>query len=233
MMVVQPVPASEAYPAIIGVHYAHRIPSISFAFGLFSDGVPRGYVTYGTPSSAPLRDGVAGHENAHLVIELNRLVIYGREKNAASALVGRSLRMLPRPSIVVSYADTAQGHVGYVYQARNFLYTGLSAKRTDWKLSGRESLHGQSVADMSRSAAGGPRGSRAAFMREKFGDDFYLEDRARKHRYVFIVGSARQRSRLRRELLYATHPYPKGDSRRYVAAEPDYVQPLLFSGRTA
>ena len=54
-------------------------------------------------------------------------------------LVGRSLRLLPKPSVVVSYADTAQGHVGYVYQAANFIYTGLSAKRTDWKKTGAAS----------------------------------------------------------------------------------------------
>lgn len=35
--------------------------------------------------------------------------------------------------ILVSYADSAQGHHGYIYQATNWIYTGISAKRTEWR----------------------------------------------------------------------------------------------------
>lgn len=144
-----PIEAKEAYPWLLLRHYAKRIPPITFAFGLFDDsGKMVGVVTYGTPSSAPLREGVCGPEWAPCVLELNRLCCDG-QKNSASRLVSASLRMLPQPSIVVSYADTSAGHVGYVYQAANFIYTGLSAKRTDWTLDGHEGKHGQTVADMS------------------------------------------------------------------------------------
>jgi hypothetical protein len=129
--------------------------------------------------------------------------------------------MLPKPSIVVSYADTEQEHVGYVYQACNFIYTGLSAKRTDWKIKGMEHLHGQTIADMSR----GCNGSRADFMREKFGDDFYLEDRARKHRYIFVTG---KNKKLKNQIRYASEPYPKGESKRYDAGNSVLTQKLLF-----
>ena len=136
-------------------------------------------------------------------------------------LVGRSLQMLPKPSIVVSYADTEQEHVGYVYQACNFLYTGLSAKRTDWKIKGMEHLHGQTIADISR----GCDGSRSDFMREKFGDDFYLQDRARKHRYIFVTGKNKT---LKNQIRYAVEPYPKGESKRYDAGAKVQTQALLF-----
>lgn len=222
------VSASETYPWLLGTHYAKRIPSISYAFGLFDGSEPVGYVTYGTPSSAPLRAGVAGDANAHLVLELNRLVFAKPVHNGPSILVGRSLKALPRPSIVVSFADCGQGHVGYVYQACNFIYTGLSAKRTDWKVRGMEGLHGQSIADMSRHASGEGRGSRADWMRQTFGDDFYSEDRPRKHRYIYINGSKSDRKHLTRELLYPSEPYPKGETRRYDASPPEFVQPLLL-----
>ena len=123
------------------------------------------------------------------------------------------LRLLPKPSVVVSYADTAQGHVGYIYQATNFIYTGLSAKRTDWKIKGREHLHGATVADESRGQE-----KRAEWMREKYGDDFYLEDRPRKHRYVYLCGNKQQRAAMRSALRYPVEPYPKGESRRYDAS---------------
>jgi len=220
-MKVIPIQSYEVEPWLLHKHYAKRIPSISYAFGLFEDGNLVGVCTYGTPSSAPLRDGIAGPENAKYVLELNRLCVDTKIKNAASMLVGRSLQMLPKPSIVVSYADTEQEHVGYVYQACNFTYTGLSAKRTDWKIKGMEQLHGQTIADMSR----GCEGSRADFMRNKFGDDFYLEDRARKHRYIFVTGKNKQ---LKQLIKYKHEPYPKGESKKYDAGGKVVTQALLF-----
>jgi hypothetical protein len=213
---------------LTAVHYAGRVPTISYAFGFYEDQELVGVITYGTPSSAPLRSGIAGEEHAHLVLELNRLVFKREVKNGASELVGVSLRHLPKPSIVISYADTAQGHVGYVYQACNFIYTGLSAKRTDWKIKGMEHLHGQTIADLSKAAAGGEKGSRAQFMRDKFGEDFYLEDRPRKHRYIYICASKKQKRLLTAALRYPQEPYPKGDTKRYeITHKPAYQAVLL------
>lgn len=220
-MKVMPIQNYEVEPWLLQKHYAKRMPSISYAFGLYDNGRLVGVVTYGTPSSSPLRDGIAGPENAEYVLELNRLCIDSTNKNAASMLVGRSLQLLPKPSIIVSYADTAQEHVGYVYQACNFIYTGLSAKRTDWKIKGMEQLHGQTVADMSR----GCEGSRSKFMRQKFGDDFYLEDRARKHRYIYVTGKNKA---IKAAIRYKQEPYPKGQSKRYDAGGEVQTQSLLF-----
>jgi hypothetical protein len=225
---VLPIEPGMTHEWLLRVHYAKRIPTISYAFGLYEDDDLVGVVTYGTPSAAPLRNGLAGEDLAHLVLELNRLVFKRQVKNGASELVGKSLKLLPRPSIVVSYADTSQGHIGYVYQACNFLYTGLSAKRTDWKVKGMEHLHGQTIADMSKAAAGGERGARANFMREKFGDDFYLEDRPRKHRYIFVCGSKGQRAWLETALRYKPEPYPKGETSRYEISHQPAYQALLI-----
>jgi len=156
-------------PFILGIHYARRWPSISHAFGLYRDEELVGVVTYGTPPSAPLRNGIAGAELAGCVLELNRLCLRDNLKNEASRLVGASLRKLPKRSIVISFADTEQDHKGIVYQACSFTYHGLSAKRTDWKIKGKEHLHGQTVADEFRGQE-----NRAALMRAKYGEDFYL-----------------------------------------------------------
>lgn len=202
-MVVRAISRNQCAPFILGIHYARRWPSISYAFGLFDGSELIGIVTYGTPPSAPLRRGIAGDEYAGKVLELNRLCLKYNRKNEASRLVGASLRMLPE-SIVVSFADTEQGHKGYVYQACNFHYCGLSAKRTDWKVKGKEHLHGQTVADEFRGVK-----NRAAAMREKYGDDFYLAPRPRKHRYVYLVGSKTFKRKAKKALRYAIESYPK------------------------
>jgi hypothetical protein len=105
--------------------------------------------------------------------------------------------MLPGNRIVISFADTAEGHAGTVYRAANFIYCGLSAKRTDWKIKGMEHLHGQTIADEFRGAP-----DRAALMLAKYGNDFYLAPRSRKHRFVRIVGTKGFRVAARRALRY-------------------------------
>jgi hypothetical protein len=141
-------------------------------------------------------------------LELNRLTCES-VPNLASILVARSLRLLPTPSIVVSYADTGQGHVGYVYQATNFLYTGLSVAATDWKIRDGEDLHGKTLSNQLRGET-----NRAGAMRERYGDALYREERPRKHRYVYLHGDKRQKAAMRAALRYAVVPYPKGETVR-------------------
>jgi hypothetical protein len=188
-----------AQSIVVANHYLHRKAPCSTAFGLFDDiGRLWGVVMYGTPSSSALRAGIAGVEEANNVIELTRLWIDdSAPKNGESFLIGRSVKFAGK-DIVVSFADTAQNHYGVVYQATNWLYTGLSAKRTDWAVEG-EDKHGHTWADKYT----------AVEMREKFGDRFSLKPRSRKHRYVFLNGSKKRQKELVAKLRYKTEPYPK------------------------
>ena len=56
-------------------------------------------------------------------------------------------------------------------------------------------------------------------MRQKFGDDFYLEDRPRKHRYIYITGNKYQKAKLLKNIKYEIQEYPKGDSAKYEIKE--------------
>lgn len=123
---VKQIPKQDAKPFILDIHYLHRLPTISYAYGLFRDNELVGVVTYGPPGSPTLRRKICGPEFAHLVLDLNRVVLKDNRKNEASMLIGRSLKLLPSPRIIVSYADATHGHVGYVYQACNFLFTGTT-----------------------------------------------------------------------------------------------------------
>ena len=131
---VKRITYNDTKPFILGIHYARRMPCVQYAFGAFLGGELIGVVTYGQPASPWLCVGVAGVENKHNVLELNRLVIKPEYsgQNVSSMLIGKSLRMLPHHTFVVSYADWGGWHhVGYVYQSTNWLYTGLTKPRTD------------------------------------------------------------------------------------------------------
>lgn len=220
---VMPIEPHQTYAWLLKKHYAHRIPSISYAFGLYKSSVLIGCITYGIPASNQLRVGVAGDEWTNAVIELNRLVIEeDSPKNSASILVGRSLNLLPKPMIVVSYADTSQGHIGYVYQATNFLYTGLSCKHKDMAVMGLEKYHSRSIT----------RNTTKQELIDKFGDAFYYTDRPQKHRYIYIVADKKTKAKILGSLRYEIQPYPKGDTSRYDAGESVATQQILFQEQT-
>ncbi|CAB4141787.1 hypothetical protein UFOVP419_17 [uncultured Caudovirales phage] len=196
---VKPIDNATAQELVVKNHYLHRKAPCSNAFGLFDEfQALRGVVLYGTPSSAPLRSGIAGKENANNVIELTRLWIDDNSpKNSESYLIGNSLKHCGK-EIVVSFADTQQNHLGVVYQATNWLYTGLSAKRTDWVVEGIDK-HGHTWADKYT----------AEEMRNQFGDKFKLVPRSRKHRYIFINAKGKRKKELLSSLKYKVEPYPK------------------------
>jgi hypothetical protein len=208
----------ETYQWLLEKHYAKRIPQIMHAFGLYVDGVLKGVVTYGIPASPALCMGICGKEYSDKVLELNRLCLMENNKNESSFLVSNSIKLLPKPTIVVSYADTSQGHVGYVYQATNFLYTGLSANRVDWTIKGMEHKHSKTISD----------GMTLESIKEKYGDDFYYTERSRKHRYILFHGSKTDKKIMRKLLKYNIEPYPKGDSQKYDAGGNIQTQQVMF-----
>lgn len=195
---IREISYKEAMDMVVKNHYLHRKAPCSFAFGLFEGEEMVGCVTYGTPSSAPLRRGICGDEEKNNVIELTRLWIKdGTPKNTESFLIGNTIKLVDK-EIIVSYAEIEQGHVGIVYQATNWIYTGLSAKRTNWTIEGVDK-HCQTIADKYTSKE----------LKEIYGDKFKLVPRPRKHRYVYFNCDRRRKRELLNKLKYKVEKYPK------------------------
>lgn len=198
---VSPVDTSVAHKMVVLNHYLHRKGPCSRAFGLFDPNQQLvGVVTYGIPASVPLVKGLLGPENRALVGELTRLWVDDSvPRNGESFLIGRSIRDSGF-EVLVSFADTSQQHVGTVYQATNWLYTGLSSPHKDWELIGHEGRHTRHTWDQ----WGGIEGAKKSIphlMRRV--------ERPRKHRYVFINAKNTRRKWLMEQLRYPVLPYPK------------------------
>lgn len=198
-MDIKRIDSKTAQAVIIERHYLHRQAPCSFAFGVYNEDLLVGVIMYGSPVNRSLCAGVCGKEEQDNVIELTRLWLQdGLPKNTASWVIASTVKLVNK-EIIVSYADPQAGHVGYVYQASNWIYTGLSAKRTEMQVKGFEG-HSKTLFDIYKTVAA---------IKERFGDDARWVDRPRKHRYVYFNCGRLRRKALTKKLLYPILPYPK------------------------
>ncbi len=170
---------------LIKHHYLHRKAPVSFAFGAFFKGELVGALTIGKPASHTMIEGVCGKEQSARVFELNRLCMLDCcPKNSESRFVGWVLKQLPSNIILVSYADTAHSHVGYVYQATNWTYTGTSVPWIDYTKDGLD--------------------HRSIPKAERIKEHLTPVPRSSKHRYVYFC-TKEDKVLLR----WKVKPYPK------------------------
>ena len=190
---------------LLNKHYAKRLCSISYSFGLFENNLLVGIMTIGKPASPQLCNGICGIDNSKYVYELNRLCINDNlEKNVLSFFVSKSLKLINENMILVSYADTQMNHNGYIYQATNWIYTGATKERTDIGFEdGTHSRHYKKDIDYSI---------------RKF--------RSSKHRYVYFLGKLK--NKFKKQLNYDILPYPKGENKRYDSSYKPIIQTELF-----
>lgn len=194
-----------AMDVVVRCHYAHRIAPCTHAFGLYSNetGQLVGVCVYGSPASPSLCKGICGEDEVDNIYELTRLYVDdGLEKNLESFFVGNTIKLLDK-EIIVSYSDTAQGHIGIIYQASNFYYTGITAPHKEYIASAKDGhqLHGKTVGEI----YGGLEGISVAL-------DMGIAEvtaRTRKHRYVYFNCNKRRKKELLEKLNYKILPYPK------------------------
>jgi len=215
---VKPIKRFETHDWFNNKHYAKRVPSISYCYGLYNvNNVLQGVISFGSPASKPLVVGAFKGNYQENFLELNRLCVEDNlEKNSLSFFVSQSLKLLPKPKVIVSYADTSQNHHGYIYQATNWIYTGLSDKRTEWRMRGNNK-HSKTICEQY-----------SLEERQKDKDKFYIVDRPRKHRYFYLLGNRKEIKSMRDSLAYKVCNYPKGDNKRYDSSYKPNIQGILF-----
>lgn len=228
-MNVVPVSKEVAELFVRNKHYSRR-PSIFWAaFGLLENNVIVGVAVYGQPSP-PIQKHAFKNRDFRLY-ELTRVVVQSKTKNAASFLVANSLRMLPKPCAVVSYADMEQNHCGIVYQATNWLYTGATVSHDHMYVVNGVRTHPMSLRD---SGITNPKEWAKI-------NGIETVKPFEKHRYFFILADKFARKKMLANLTYPiVSAYPKCEARRY-ADGPTIVVPnvaspkeigLVLDGRT-
>ena len=198
---VAPVPFSAAKVLIVRNHYLHSLPGgTQLCFGVFLGKRLMGALTIGCgPSQAYRLVGGAAPDECGV---LTRLWLSDElPRNSESRVLGIVLRALRKDTglkFLVSYADPSQGHLGTIYQATGWLYTGLSEATPLYDIGDGVARHSRSFSHAYRSH------SVRHFARH--GIEVRLVPQAPKHRYLFFIDK-----RWRRRLNVPDLPYPKRD----------------------
>ena len=214
---VQKIHNYECHEWFLKKHYAKRIPNIMNCFCLY-DGNKQlvGVISYGSPPSPSLVVGSFNGKYTEIFLELNRLCVNENlEKNVLSYFVSQSIKLMSKPKVLVSYADTSQGHHGYIYQATNWIYTGLTVKRTEWRMRNSDK-HSKTICEQYT-------------LEERLNSNkFYVIDRPRKHRYFYLYANKKDKKEMLNHLAYGIEPYPKGNNQKYDASYQCTTQGVLF-----
>lgn len=140
-------------------HYARGAArAASYLHGLMSpEGDLVGVAWWMVPiGPAAKKAGELCGEDPRGVTNLSRLAIYPDQGvGAASWFLSRSMAMIDRDRwpVLLTFADSGQGHGGQIYQATNWIYAGASAAGDTWihKVTGEQ--RGRKRFDRTYSAA--------------------------------------------------------------------------------
>jgi hypothetical protein len=177
-----PIAHSLARDIIVMYHYLHSMPGGSqLCFGVFLGSRLFGSLVLGCgPAHAYKLVNGATRDDC---MTLTRLWLSDElPANSESRVIGAMIRALRKHTSVkflVSYADPSAGHVGTIYQATNWLYTGLSGAMPYYDL-------GDGVARHSRSLSHAF-GTHSLKHFKINGVDVKVVPQCGKHRYVYFI----------------------------------------------
>lgn len=134
--------------ACMNFHYAKAVPVNVIGFNVFNNKKEWcGCILYGSGANnnMPKPYGLVAGE----VVELVRMALNGKQESTSKAMA-ISLKLLPKLlplcKLVVSYADIDQNHIGVIYQATNWYFTGETNinMRTGFVINGKKT-HNKTV----------------------------------------------------------------------------------------
>jgi hypothetical protein len=208
---------------IVNNHYSGIWTKVSYAIGLFHisndahkffAGVNEkliGVACYGDPVGRHSGASISELLDRTEVLELTRLFVFdGYGTNIESWFVGKSFEWLrenaPHIKALVSYSDPKVGHLGTIYQATNWIYQGNKIRPNDswsFKWSEIDEWH-HSRTSYVKYGTNDPK-----IIQKMVTSPFWIKKEPRKHRYVYILLSGKEKKKLFKSLKYPSLPYPK------------------------
>jgi hypothetical protein len=132
-MILKKASAKAVRYAIMNWHYSKSVPMVQVAYAVFNDKDEWcGVICYSIGANNNIAKPYKLNQGE--VIELVRVALNGKQESTSKAL-SISLKLIkkdaPLVKLIVSYADTEQGHAGTIYQATNWYFTDTKTDGMD------------------------------------------------------------------------------------------------------
>lgn len=185
--------------ACLNFHYAKRVPVIAIAYNVYENDVWCGVICYGWGANRFIASSYNKWNGQ--VLELVRVALNGKQKTTSECL-SATLKELkndaPCVDLIVSYADVDQEHKGIIYQATNWIYTGLvnDGGRANFIIHGKK-IHPRSVHSKNWKES-------VEWLRDNVDKNVKLEMTKGKHKYLYALNK-----KMKRQIEKLSVVYPK------------------------
>ena len=137
MIIAKPATTSQCEYACKNYHYSKRCPPYVYAYSFYNDNRFCGVITFGNANRA---GGIRFNLLQGECLELNRCALNGQQictSKCVSLAIKQLKKQAPHVKLLVSYADSRQGHIGTIYQATNWFYDGVSICTPGYMIDGQ------------------------------------------------------------------------------------------------
>ena len=182
-------------------HYSHTMPKSKLAkLGAWENSDFIGTVIFGVGATSGLvrSYGLKPTEGCELVrVALN--AHFSSVSQIVAACIKKLKLEMPGLRLIVSFADPERNHAGIIYQAGNWVYTGMSIPSPEYIVNGKR-WHGRAF-----------RASKPAHLTTKeaaalMDENFEIVQGSSKYRYLYPLDRA-----MRKQIAPLAQPYPKRD----------------------
>jgi len=206
--VLRKIPREVVKPFIEKYEWLGTLGTFKFGYGLFFGYKLGGVACFSKTTTWQAEVSICGEKYRDKVILLNRGACANWcPKGTNSHLIAQALKAVERDTqyrIILAYSDRRAGEVGTVYQATNWHFIGWGATGHDHVPKGLTDI--DSVRFHTR---GLPKELKSAKRLREAGYEVVKVARPNKGRYIYFLGSKKERKELLNSLRFRILPYPK------------------------
>lgn len=196
-LVVAPCDIAAARHAVMNWHYSRAVPAGKLVkFGVWENNRFIGATLYGRGATPNLGKPYGLDQTE--ICELVRVAL-DKHETPVSQIVAETIRQLkesnPGLRLIISFADPNQGHMGGIYKAGNWIYTGQSDAAKFYKVHGK-TIHPRTAYSMGKNSLD--------WLIENIDENAEGVMMPGKYRFVYPLDKA-----MRRAMLKIALPYEK------------------------
>jgi len=215
--IIEEISFDQAKNIIEKYEWLGTMGTTEISYGLICGGAIVGVACFGRTAGTNASSSVFGQDRDVGVMTLCRgACVHFAHEHSASHLISAACQNIADKGIakaLLAYSDPEAGEIGTVYQACNWIYTGMTSPTEKFRTPAGDVKDARLVSAYTRDRRGGVMKYKRSRAEQKIiminsGHTFFKGHS--KHRYIGVYGGTPSEKRgLLKKVKYGSHPYPK------------------------